>query len=249
MTVPLARSGAAAGLLLLTALLVGCSSASSAGATDDAGTTVPSGDPAYAFAAMRHEEGEYGVVPVDLEEALPNHLVRWRGPMFAHETEPIAFSDVVVVGRVTKVVTGCGVIWRDENDFTVVDFDDADADTRTVHVTVSADETAGADVGGREATFRLLVPSGADPRTFAEGLAGLGRIAVVLEDDPSHADAVPWRPILNDRLIGVVAADGSLHFPALPRVVGPSFADDIRTADQMLAAARGPVTTTTHRAS
>jgi hypothetical protein len=51
-----------------------------------------------------------------------------------------------------------------------------------------------------------------------------------------------WRPIMNDSLIGVVADDGSLTLPALGRR-GASFAGDIHTADQLVAAARAPVTT------
>jgi hypothetical protein len=66
----------------------------------------------------------------------------------------------------------------------------------------------------------------------------------VLTHDPNRAEAVSWRPIMGDALIGVVA-DGSLTFPGLRH--GQDFAAGIRTAHQLLAAARGPVTTTTVR--
>jgi hypothetical protein len=65
---------------------------------------------------------------------------------------------------------------------------------------------------------------------------------VVLDSDPNQAEGVAWRPIMNDSLIGVVADDGSLTLPALGRR-GASFAGDIHTADQLVAAARAPVTT------
>jgi hypothetical protein len=91
-------------------------------------------------------------------------------------------------------------------------------------------------------SFRVLVPQGADPDEFAESLAGLGRVAVVLDRDPSPTDATPWRPIIDDRLIVVVAEDGSLSLPTMPR--GSAFAGDLETVAELLAAARDPGTTT-----
>jgi hypothetical protein len=166
--------------------------------------------------------------------------------MFRRDAPPVTFSDALVVGTVTHVVKGQSVIWRGEDDFTVVGYD-ADADTRTVYVTMSVDHVVGPiDADARAVTFRVLVPSAANPQEFVEGMAGLGRVAVLLDDDPNRAEAVPWRPILNDSLIGVVSDDGSLSLPALTRVLGPSFAGEIHTADQLLTAAREPVTRTTH---
>jgi hypothetical protein len=50
----------------------------------------------------------------------------------------------------------------------------------------------------------VLSPSGPIPDRFAEGLAGLGRIAVsVLDRDPSKVESTPWRTIMDDRLIGL----------------------------------------------
>lgn len=233
-----ARLGLAT-LLVGAGLLAACSSRASDTANDDPIQAVPAGDPVYALSQLRHSEAESELTPTNLENALPNHRLKVRG------TGHLAtFSDALVVGTVTNVVKGRGVIWRDDDDFTVVGYDDADADTRTAYVTTRVDDVVGAiDAHARTVTFRVLVPFAANPQEFIEGLAGLGRIAVVLDHDPNRAEAVPWRPILNDSLIGVVADDGSLTLPALRR--GSAFAGDIHTGAQLLAAARRPATTTT----
>ena len=65
---------------------------------------------------------------------------------------------------VTGVSKGVGVIWRGDQDYTVVGFDDPSADTRTAVVTMTVDEATGAlgpDDG--PVRFRVLVPSLADP--------------------------------------------------------------------------------------
>ena len=232
-----ARLGTAT-VLVGAGLLAGCSVNSDHDAFDDSATAVRAGDPDYALTQLRHGPvGDYGVLPTSLAESLPNHRLRLRG------TEDVAsFSDALVVGTVTQVTKGNGVIWRDEDDYTTVGYDDPSADTRTAVVTMTIDDATG-DIapGTGSMSFRVLSPFRADPDRFAEGLAGLGRIAVVLDRDPSKVESTPWRTIMDDRLIGVVAADGSLTLPALPH--GSSFAGDIHTADQLLAAARGPVTT------
>ena len=147
------------------------------------------------------------------------------------------------MGRVARVVKGHGVIWRDDDDFTVIDFDDARADTRTAYVTMSTDDVVGTvDPDTGSVTFRVLVPAAADPEEFIEGLAALGHIAVVLDDDANAAEDVAWRPIMFESLIGVIGEDGSLRLPALGHR-GPSFAGEIHTADELLVAARAPVTT------
>jgi len=149
-----------------------------------------------------------------------------------------------VTGTVTSVSKGLGVIWRGDRDYTVVDFDDPSADTRTAVVTITVDEATGAirSADGR-VSFRVLVPSLADPDRFAESLAGLGRIAVVLTRDATDFDSTPWRPLMNDNLIGVIADDGSLTLPGLAR--GKELAGDIQTVGRLLTAAPAPQTTTT----
>jgi hypothetical protein len=233
-----ARVGLAA-LLVGASLLGGCSTASSEHATDDAARAVPAGDPAYSLAQLRHRSSELGGAPTDLDGALPNHHYE-----LGDSGKVSSYSDALVIGTVTGASKGNGVIWRDESDYTVVDFDDPSADTRTAVVTMTVDASTGANASDNgTVTFRVLVPSEADPTRFAEGLAGLGRVAVVLDRDPSKTDSTPWRPLMNDSLIGVVAEDGSLTLPGLAR--GRVFAGDIHTVDQLLAAARTPEKTTT----
>jgi hypothetical protein len=64
------------------------------------------------------------------------------------------------------------VTWRDDDDYTVVDFDDTAADTRTVVVTMTvADGTGAITPGDSPISFRVLVPSLADPDRFAASMA------------------------------------------------------------------------------
>ena len=233
-----ARAGVVA--LLVGALLVaGCASGSRRAAVDDSVRAVAAGDPTYALNQLRHNYGEVGGAATTLEDSLPNHHVELG------DTGQVAtYSDALVTGMVTGVSKGVGVIWRGDQDYTVVGFDDPSADTRTAVVTMTVDEATGAlgpDDG--PVRFRVLVPSLADPERFAESLAGLGRIAVVLHRDPNDFDSTPWRPLMNDNLIGVIADDGSLTLPGLAR--GTTFAGDLHTVAQLLAAARAPETTTT----
>src|SRR4051794_23436626 len=153
-----ARPGVTA-LLVAVVLLSGCSAGSSATATDEAVPAVRSGDPGYALAQLRHGFAGDEIEPENLEQALPNHRLE-----LGDTGRVSSFSDALVVGTVTHVVKGHGVVWRDDDDFTVVGYDDADADTRTVYVTTTVDDAVGAIDGDAEhVTFRVLVPSGADP--------------------------------------------------------------------------------------
>ncbi len=199
---------------------------------------MPAGDPHYALAQLAHQTGlgdeNYAE---SLEKSLPNHHYE-----LSTTGRVVSFSDAVAIGTVTRVEKGIGVVWRDEDDYTVVDFDDSSADTRSALVTMSADHVAGAiDPGPPTLTFRVLIPSQADPRAFIEGLAGLGHIAVVLSRDPTPMDSTPWRPIMSDSLIGVIGDDGSLSLPALG--TDPDFEEDLDTAAALLDAARAPAST------
>jgi hypothetical protein len=234
-----------ASLLLGTGLLGGCSSPSGDHATstvDDVASSVAAGDPAYALTALHDTPiGDYGVLPRTLVEALPNHRLALQGRTQDHT---VRFSRALVVGRVLEVVEAHATVWHDDESFTRTGFDDPRADTRTVLVTMSADRVTGAaPATSRTLTFRVLVPPDAEPQRFAEGLAGLDRIAVVLDRDPNRVDITPWRPIIDDRMILVVAEDGTVSLSTVPH--GRSFAGHIHTVDDLLAVARGPVATST----
>lgn len=227
-----ARAGVAA-LLVGVGMFTGCSSHASDHATDGA-----TDDPAYALDQLRHNYGEVGGAAPTLEDSLPNHRYA-----LGDAGGVASYSDALALGTVTGVRKGIGVTWRDD-DYTVVDFDNTAADTRTVVVTMTVDDGTGAITpGDGPMTFRVLVPSLADPDRFAASMAGLGRIAVVLHRDATDFDSTPWRPLMNDNLIGEIADDGTLTLPGLAR--GAVFAGDLHTAAQLLAAARAPDTTTT----
>ena len=153
----------------------------------------------------------------------------------------MSFSDAVVLGTVTKVQKANGVIWRDDKDFTVVDYNDAKPDTRSALVTMAIDRASGAvDPTAQTVTFRVIAPAQADPEKFIEGLAGLQSIAVVLDKDPNAAETTPWRPILGDRLIGVVGAGGSLTLPTFADAT--AFEGTLDTEEALMAATGSPAT-------
>lgn len=231
------RGPIAVGVALLAALAsAGCAAHSRATAQGP----VPAGHPGYALHQMvLARTGSTGSenVPPGLTEALPNHRYSFGGQT------PVTYSDAVAVGTVMRVEKGVGVVWRDEGDYTVVGYDDAKADTRTALITMSADEVSGAiSPAGETVTFRVHVPSPADPERFVEGLAGLARIAVVLSSDPTPMDSTPWRPIMDDGLIGVVEDDGTLTLPGLGSEA-KAFQGDIDTEAALMRAARAPAST------
>jgi hypothetical protein len=215
-------------------LLAGCASHA-----ESAREAVLAGDPHYALTQLAEQPGlgdeNYAE---SLEKSLPNHPYE-----LSTTGRVVSCSDALAIGTVTKVEKGIGVVWRDEDDYTVVDFDNLKADTRTALVTMSADHVVGEiDPGPETLTFRVLVPSQADRQRFLEGLAGLRHIAVVLSKDPTPMDSTPWRPIMSDRLIGVIGPDGSLTLPALD-TDPPDFEGKLHTAAALLGAARAPVPT------
>jgi len=215
------------------AVLAGCGS-TPPGVSHD---VVTGGDPHYALGQLRNASTGDEIQPASLKKSLPNYRYQ-----FGNAAKVVSFSDAVVVGKVTSVHKGNGVIWRDDNDFTVVNYNDAKADTRSALVTLAIDKVTGSiDPGAQTVTFRVIAPAQADPEKFIEGLAGLQRIAVVLHNDPNAAETTPWRPILSDRLIGVVAADGSLTLPTFADAT--AFEGSLDTEEALMAAAAAPATT------
>lgn len=203
---------------------------------------VSAGDPDYALghlgAAHRASTGDE-ILPVSLRKALPNYQYQ-----LSTNGALVSFSDAVVIGNVSKVQTGNGVIWRDDNDFTIVAYNDPKADTRSAYVTMTVDQAIGAitPTPDRTVTFRVIAPPQADPQKFIEGLAGLQRIAVVLSNDPNAAESVPWRPIIDDTMIGVIDADGSLTLPTFGGDA-TTFEGNVDTQAALLATAQAPAAT------
>ncbi len=219
-------------------VLASCGSSTS-GISHD---TVAAGDPDYALGALaaahRASTGSENL-PVSLRKALPNYRYR-----LSTNGALVSFSEAVVVGTVSKVQTGNGVIWRGDNNFTVGDYNDSRADTRSAYVTMTVDRALGAITPNTDqtVTFRVIAPPQADPQNFIEGLAGLQRIAVVLHNDPNAAESVALRPIFDDSMIGVIGADGSLTLPTFSGDV-KTFEGNIDTEAALVAAARAPAST------
>jgi hypothetical protein len=202
---------------------------------------VSAGDPDYVWnqlAAARESSTVAENEPASLRKALPNYRYK-----LGDSGRIVSFADAVAVGTLNKVEKGNGVIWRDDKDFTVVSYDDPEADTRTAYVTLMVDRVLGAiDPGTESVTFRVVAPPQADPQRFIEGLAGLQRIAVVLDNDPDQTASTPWRPIMGDSLIGVINDDGSLTLPALG-ADGKTFEGSLDTRAALLDAAQAPNST------
>jgi hypothetical protein len=164
-------------------LLTGCGSSQPSVSHE----IVSAGDPHYALGQLRSAPTGDEIQPANLRKSLPNYQYR-----VGNAANVVSFSDAVVLGTVTKVQKGNGVIWRDDKDFTLVDYNDAKADTRSALVTMAIDRASGAiDPTAQTVTFRVIAPAQADPEKFIEGLAGLQRIAVVLHKDPNAAERPP----------------------------------------------------------
>jgi hypothetical protein len=196
----------------------------------------------YAFEQMRLSgESLEGLQPVDLTQALPNHQVYPRD----REDLATSFSDLIISGHITKVEQGQAIAWGlDEGDFRTVDFEDPDADTRTVVVTTQVAATTGEAVEvGADLRWFMRIPLDADPQRFVGSLRDIDEVVLVLSHSPSkiRERGAEWRPIMGDRAIGLPNSDGSLSFPGIDDAPG-EFSDGLTVAD-LFREARRPITT------
>jgi len=213
------------------------------GARGGDSTTVKAGSLGYAFGAISTFHKSFAgdeQWPADLSEAMPNHIIT-----LGDTGRQATYSDALVVGRVSSVTKGEGVIWgEDEGDYKVVSYDDPQAVTRTANVSMSVEDATGSvDTKTPSISLRVVAPIDADPEKFIEGLAGLDHIVVLLVNDPSAVHKVSMRPIMDGASIGTVSDDGTVSWPGLAED-SKQFAGDLTSIDALLKAARAPDTTT-----
>lgn len=192
----------------------------------------------------------------------------WLPPHYASATELLGnvrfqegdatakpLTDVVVVGKVSEVVPGVGFAPRGSGvegkpfyDGIMVPFGSGEALWQTVHITVNIEEVLTGGVAGDSGTIQVGLAIGNAKTDFdhiRDGLIALGRTVWFLERGrwPGFSyEPSLYNDIESGRLIGDIAADGTIEFPMLE--AGPA-AQALRgtTLGQLRAGARERVRT------
>lgn len=116
-----------------------------------------------------------------------------------------------------------------------------EADWRLVAFTLTVDEGLGAFEPGSVLEVGLAVDSGMRSEEVVRGLGDLGQVVVGL-DEPGFfsADRRLYSVRGDGSLLGVVAADGRISFPAMQDDDARAFVGDVDTVDELVEAARKP---------
>jgi hypothetical protein len=155
-----------------------------------------------------------------VSEFLPNVRHSQRG----YEQSSTA-TDSVVVGRVSAYERDRGFVELGQPGTAgragarATEFDDPDADWRTMKLTIAVDEVISGPRSGQ--TFLLYFPmlgstaSGEDPDVVGKALQDLGRIIVFSDSYPNSPEFLGINRALPDKLYGVatVNEDGHITFP------------------------------------
>lgn len=237
---------AAATVLALTA---GCGAESSGGADQGASEI---GDPAYVFDQIKtvHESGvALFSYPDSLLDSLPNHRVVAKTEAGTVET---SFTDLVLTGTVVDVRPGDAVRYtnanpghrgNEEDGIEAVDFGARSASDRNVIVTIKPNWSSGESIG--ETLEVRMGTAGGDPYDFMAGLRGLQEKESLwlLKRATQGRYKGEWSTVMGSALVGPVAHDGAVDFPAL----GDDEADFVKsltTVSDLRKAAEAPERTT-----
>lgn len=149
-----------------------------------------------------------------IDEVLPNVIYHTPGRPNA------TMSAVAVVGHITSVAPGIGGKQGAGDTWVSTTFDDPEVESRTIHLSVSVDETLGPSDSvqpGSTIKVGLAIPpeqqdlSRAD---FEAGLPALGRVVMFLIDDSQVLAYESLFAIqLDGQFVATVADDGELRLP------------------------------------
>lgn len=180
-------------------------------------------------------------MPMDLAQALPNRTI-WSTGAGGERVEE-QFSNAVIAGQVVKVEPLRAKLWIDaeEEKYEPADFDDPNASSREVSVTMKVTDALGVEETDGHFTFSIGVIGGGvdDPYAYMESLRGLGDVVVVLKRSEHGSDKGEYRPTMAAGLIGQIAEDGSLSFPALGEHE-KEFVGGLGTLEALFAEAKEP---------
>lgn len=142
-----------------------------------------------------------------LLDLLPNHLYSIDG-----ET-PHPLASAIVVGKILSVT---GAVAFDGQTGTEGRYDLPGATARVLRISVEVDQALGSASGSRLIDFGMRVEGDTKPETLRAGVAALGRVVVVLNAPGTFGfDSSLYSVRRGSSLLGFVADDGSLSFPAL----------------------------------
>lgn len=186
-----------------TAALAGCTT-----------TAAPSSDAkAYLLRSMaaRAINAETVMPEQTLSDLVPSHEFSIEGS----KAEPLA--EGIVVGRITSVDAGEAYKVDPNNDLASIQLDYADpsAEWRVAVLTVKTDTRLG-DVGAKTIRVGYVIDGTADLSTMEQGLESLGRVTLVLNPQGKFDfDPTLYSVRQSGALLGTVASDGTISFPAL----------------------------------
>ncbi|MFN2485139.1 MAG: hypothetical protein ABR609_00725 [Acidimicrobiia bacterium] len=174
-------------------------------------------------------------------ELLPNVvIVGPEGPLGSA-------SDAVVVGSIVEVSPGVSMKWDEVGTTrTLLPFNDAQAMSSTVHVTLQGDQVVGVGSGielPAQVTFGLVLGARVDIEAVSAELKGLGTVVPFLFKDSAvfDYDKSLYAVVEDGGLLGVVGADGKITFPAMDPTVVPKMVPADLTIESLLALPSTPI--------
>jgi hypothetical protein len=207
-------------------------------------TSTPSASDArdYVIAQMsaRASAGESIDIERTLGDLVPNHRFSVEGQ------KPAPLSAGIVFGRITKVSPGAAYTVDPADDTRTIRlaYDDETAIWRVAVLTVTTDTRVG---GVSQKTIKVgyVIDGAADPETMVTGLKALDRVALVLNAPGKFEfDRSLYSVRQSGALLGLVATDGDISFPALG-VEEKAFLSDVDSVDDVVSedATSAPVVT------
>lgn len=173
---------------------------------------------------------------------LPRHLLEALGCRPRPDLIP---TSAIVLGTVTDVAPGGGVIWIEDegtdDKATDTDFADPQADGRWTDLTVEVEKASaapGGDVPHGTIHVRMDVLIGSDPDQFMASLGSVGEVLLLLATDESGRGKGAFYPALGGAGVGLVdPATRAVSFPGLGEGEASFVGGLEATPDALLAAA------------
>lgn len=233
-------------VITILALCGACGSNGPDGVRSDTATSSDASAHGYLIGniqAMSHAV-DRRILARNLPEYLPNQ------EFVIDKGQPAPEADVVVLGTVTAAHGARGFYVpgdapdADASTGTETEFEDSRAQWRVIELTVAIKDSVGSPVGQQEHVG--VVVDGADHKRLVAEAAQLGDVVLVLEKPGFFKFDEKLRQVDNlGTLIGQVAPDGTLGFPALGED-GSQFMGDLTTwpaIEAEFAEEKKPITT------
>jgi hypothetical protein len=152
-------------------------------------------------------------------------------------------SDLVVVGRITKVAKGIGFEGHRDAAGTAVTvpFDDPAAKWKTLHLDVQVSKQWGEPLDrGRPLRVALSFYPDEDIGKFEAGLRSLGKVVLFLKSPVAAYEESLLGILMNGGMVAAVGEDGELSLPFLKSDDAEQYLKGVETLDKLERAANGP---------